>query len=172
MPETRTPLLQDLQTDLETTGTCPENPWQALDGFTVGVNESPYLGAGWHERERRGTDRTPCRALGPTACFHLQVRAHQSAQLTLLFTAPTPLLGRPYEADVYGDGQILGHLSAEHDNWVLRHFPLPTVETDRIVQFEIQSQVWFVPARQNPGSLDCRPIACYVAAIHVEVCDD
>jgi hypothetical protein len=172
MSETRTLPLQDLQTGRETTGTCLENPWRVLDGFTVGVNESPYLGTGWHERERRGTDGTPCRALGPTACFHLQVSACQSAQLTLLFTAPTPLLDRPYEADVYGDGKLLGRLAVEHDNWALRRFSLPPVEMDRSVPFEIRSRSWFVPARQNPESQDCRPIACYVAAAYVEACED
>jgi hypothetical protein len=170
MAETQTHPLKDLQTGRKSTGACSGNPWRILDGFTVGVNESPYLEIGWHERERRGTDGTPCRALEPQARFHLRVRAHQSAQLTLLLTAPVPLLGQPFEADLYGDGQHLGHLNAEHDNWTLRHFPLPPVETGRSVQFEIRSRTWFVPARQNPESLDCRPIACYVAAAYVETC--
>jgi hypothetical protein len=92
--------------------------------------------------------------------------------LTLLFTAPTPLLGGDYEADILADGELLGRLTTEHDNWALRHFSLPPVETDRTVQFEIRSRMWFVPARQNPESLDCRAIACYVAAAYVEACED
>lgn len=172
MSDTQKPSLRTLETPPPDAEENLRSLWRVFDGFMVGVNESPCLDAGWHERERRGTDGIPCRALEPLARFHLRARAHRPARLTLLFTAPVPLLGQPCEADLYGDGKFLGPLNAEHDNWTLRHFPLPPVDTDRIVLFEIRSRTWFVPARQNPESPDCRAIACYVAAVYLEARED
>jgi hypothetical protein len=104
MSDTQNPTLRTLETPPPDAEENLRSLWRVFDGFTVGVNESPCLDAGWHERERRGTDGVPCRALEPLARFHLLARAHRPARLTILFTAPCRCWGNPAKRTCTGTG--------------------------------------------------------------------
>ena len=135
-------------------------------GFVVGAAEDRFLGEGWHPREVRQTDGTPYRAIAPRATFRLRLPGGEGTRLTLLMSAPIPMLAGPYRGELRLDGRTLGRITLENDNWAVRRFELPPDSVaGREVSFEIHSDTSFVPAQSIEGSRDVRQIACYVAAV-------
>lgn len=140
-------------------------------GFVVGAGEDPFLGDGWHPREVRQTDGIPYRGIAPRATFRLRRPVGEGARLTILLTAPVPMLAGPYQGELRLDGQVLGRITLESDSWAVRRFDLPSGSgAGDEASFELRSETSFVPAERIEGSRDTRRIACYVAAVLSSAC--
>lgn len=134
--------------------------------FVVGVNEYPYLGAGWHDRQIRGTDGVAYRAASEDGLFRLAV-PKGATRLTVVLHAPVPFLGRPFDGEILVDGHSLGKIRLETDAWAVRHFDFPAGTTPRVLNGSLVSHTTFVPAKLFPHSTDQRRMGAHVSAMRV-----
>lgn len=138
-----------------------------IDGFIIGINEGAYLGDGWHARQLREPDKTPFRAIEPHATFHLSLPSSKSLRLKILMSAPVCYMGGSYKGKLLMGKKLLGEIAIDNDNWVLREFDLPEIDKAAEVEFTIESQTNFIPAKALKNN-DFRTIGCNIAAILIQ----